>query len=266
MEVWIGRDGERHGPYKESDIRQWLRSGQVSRDDLGWYEGLADWQPFSVLFPDEQPTAATPPDMAPYTAPPIPQATTTTALEDYAGFWQRFAAWLIDGLILAVPAAILFVATGAADAYMAMLGKISSGSGMGSQEMNEALQAYVRASRPATIGSAVIGFVYYTLMEASRMQATLGKLALRLRVTDDKGQRVTIGRSATRNVVRLLTLLTGLIPFICYLAVAWTQRRQGLHDLVAHTLILNGRASEQKASPVSSSDNIYKREGGSFDA
>ena len=51
MEIWIGRDGERHGPYKEDEVRQWLRSGQLSPNDLGWYEGLADWQPLSVLFP-----------------------------------------------------------------------------------------------------------------------------------------------------------------------------------------------------------------------
>jgi hypothetical protein len=56
MEVWIGRDGERHGPYQgRPDKRQWLRSGQVSRDDLAWYEGLADWQPLSVLFPQNDP-------------------------------------------------------------------------------------------------------------------------------------------------------------------------------------------------------------------
>ena len=53
MEVWIGRDGERHGPYKEVDVRQWLRTGQVSAQDLGWYEGMADWQPLSSLFPDD---------------------------------------------------------------------------------------------------------------------------------------------------------------------------------------------------------------------
>ena len=59
MEIWIGRDGERHGPYKEDDVRQWLRSGQVSPADLAWYEGLADWQPLSVLFPGEAGSAPT---------------------------------------------------------------------------------------------------------------------------------------------------------------------------------------------------------------
>ncbi|HXS03364.1 MAG TPA: DUF4339 domain-containing protein, partial [Rhodanobacter sp.] len=57
MEIWIGRDGERHGPYKEDDVREWLRSGKVSPADLAWYEGLADWQPLSVLFRDDVPSA-----------------------------------------------------------------------------------------------------------------------------------------------------------------------------------------------------------------
>ena len=91
MEVWIGRDGQRHGPYKEEDVRQWLRSGQIAGHDLGWYEGLADWQPLSVLFPDA--LAATPPPFAP--AAPVP-ASTAAALQDYAGFWKRVLAYVID--------------------------------------------------------------------------------------------------------------------------------------------------------------------------
>ena len=105
MEIWIGRDGERHGPYKEEDVRQWMRSGQVSAKDLAWYEGLADWQPLSVLFPDEVPHAATPAD--PYAAPtaPLLPQTTTAALEDHAGFWKRVAAYMLDAIILYIPAA-----------------------------------------------------------------------------------------------------------------------------------------------------------------
>jgi len=43
MEVWIGRNRERRGPYNEEDVREWLRSGQVSGSGLVWREGLADW-------------------------------------------------------------------------------------------------------------------------------------------------------------------------------------------------------------------------------
>jgi uncharacterized RDD family membrane protein YckC len=263
MEVWIGRDGERHGPYKESDIRQWLRSGQVSRDDLGWYEGLADWQPLSVLFPDEKPSA--PPPMegsTPYAAPPMPQAVTTTSLEDFAGFWQRFGAWVIDLAVLLIPCAIIYQSMGGFTAYVNLLGQMREG--MGSPEMSEAIRSYGEATRSASIMVMLLGFLYYTLFEASKWQATPGKLALRLRVTDMNGQRLSIGRSAARNAVRLFNILSGLIPFICYLPVAWTQRKQGLHDMVASALVLNGRASEQRN--VAATAQREKPGCGSFDA
>ena len=120
MEIWIGRDGERHGPYKEEDVRQWLRSGQVSPKDLAWYEGLADWQPLSVLFPADQPgdTSDTPSAAAAASggaasAPlqPLPQ-TTTAALEDYAGFWKRVAAFILDMLVLYIPNLLIMKSMG----------------------------------------------------------------------------------------------------------------------------------------------------------
>lgn len=267
MEIWIGRDGERHGPYKESDVRQWLRSGQVSRDDLGWYEGLADWQPLSVLFPDERPSAAPPPmqsaPASPYSAPPMPQAVTTTSLEDYAGFWQRFGAWVIDLAVLLVPAAIIYQSMGGFTAYMTLLGHVREGLTAG-PEMTEAMKAYAEATRPASIAVVLLGFLYYSLFEASKWQATPGKLALGIRVTDVNGQRLSIGRSALRNTARLLNLLNGLLALICYLPVAWTQRKQGLHDMVASTLVLNGRVSAQTASSSRASNPTSSN--GSFDA
>lgn len=253
MEVWIGRDGERHGPYKEADIRQWLRSGQVSIDDLGWYEGLADWQPLSVLFPDEKPAAAPP------MAPPLPQRAAMTAPEaaaDYAGFWQRFGAWVIDLIVLIVPSAIAFYAFGGLDAYKHFLEQVQGGA-----DMATAMREYALGAQSSSVATVVIGFVYYALFEGSKWQATPGKLALRLRVTDIDGQRLSLGRAAARNAVRLTNMIIWLIPLVCYLAVAWTQRKQGLHDLVAGTLVLNGRASEQAAAPPSRG-----RDDGAFNA
>lgn len=235
MEVWIGRDGERHGPYKEEEVRQWLRSGQVSADDLGWHEGMADWQPLSALFPQELergPASAA-------TIPPLPQAAAATVAVDYASFWQRFGAWVIDLVLLLVPSSIVFYAMGGLGAYEHMLAQLQTGA-----DVSNAIRDYAESTQAANIAVTVIGFLYYTLFECSKWQATPGKLALRLRVTDLQGHGLTIGRSAARNAVRLTNVITGLIPFVCYLAVAWTQRKQGLHDLLAHTLVLNGRADE----------------------
>ncbi|GLQ47292.1 RDD family protein [Dyella lipolytica] len=254
MEVWIGRQGERHGPYQEKQVREWLRSGQLGRDDLGWYDGLADWQPLSVLFPQETPAAAPTPSM--YAPPPPLQQPASATRIDYAGFWQRFGAWIIDLIILTIPSMIVMYLLGGMEAYKHLLEQMQ-----GNGDMSAALREYAAATESSSVASVVIGFVYYALCESSKWQATPGKLALRLRVTDMNGQRITLGRSAVRNAVRLTTLVIALIPFVCYIAVAWTQRKQGLHDLMASTLVLNGSAQEQPPQrPQSSSDH------GSFNA
>lgn len=236
MEVWIGRNGERHGPYQEEQIRDWLRSGQVSPDDLAWYDGLADWQPLSVLFPQDKPA----PTPSPYGPPPLQQQRTNTAHFDYAGFWQRFGAWVIDLIILMIPSMIVMYTLGGLEAYKHLLGQMQSGA-----DMTAALRDYAQATEGASVASLVITYLYYAFFESSKWQATPGKLALRLRVTDIQGQRITLGRAAARNIVRLSALIFGLIPVICYLAITWTQRKQGLHDLWAGTYVLNGTAQEQ---------------------
>lgn len=254
MEIWIGRNGERHGPYKEADVREWLRSGQVAGDDLGWYDGLADWQPLASLFPEEvnRASAATPP---PFSAAPLPEQATTVALEDYAGFWKRFGAWILDYIVLMIPSGIILAQTSIADSMSKLFAASMSG-GSTQEAMADYVQA-VHSARPAMLLVVLIGFIYYTLMESSSLQATLGKLAVGIRVTDMDGQRLSIGRSAGRNAVRLLNIVTGLIPFIAYLAVAWTQRKQGLHDLLAKALVLNGRATATRAVPTAGNGDNF---------
>lgn len=239
MEVWIGRDGERHGPYKEEDVRQWLRSGQVSGDDLAWYDGLADWQPLSALFPDELRREPAGVEASPSPAfTPLPRVN-EAALEDYAGFWKRFGAWVIDYLILLVPVSIIAVSMGATVAFEHFMTQLHSG-----VAPSVAVVEYSKAVRPASLVALVIGFVYYAAFECSKWQATPGKLAIGMRVTSLDGHRIGFGRSLARNAVRLVNMITALLPLICYLAVAWTMRKQGFHDMLAKTLVLNGRASE----------------------
>jgi len=244
MEVWIGRDGERHGPYTEVEVRQWLQSGQLSANDLGWYEGMADWAPLSTLFPDAlagrgaAAEAAIPPLPASIAATAPPAAVATL---DYASFWQRFGAWVIDLVVLLIPGAIASYAMGGMAAFEHLLAQMQAAP----DSMSTAMMEYAQATRGINLAVTVIGFLYYSLFEASPWQATPGKLALRLRVTGDDGQKLGIGRAMLRNLVRLANLITGLIPFICYIAIAWTQRKQGLHDLMARTLVLNGSVREQ---------------------
>ena len=249
MEIWIGRDGERHGPYKEDDVREWLRSGKVSPADLAWYEGLADWQPLSVLLRDDVPVAAPVADN-PYAAPAAPlQAlpqTTAAALEDHAGFWKRVAAYIIDAIVLYIPNLLITKAMGGDAANETMKQAMLAAPG----DPHVALAAYGQyfaTMGTAMVITAVIAWLYFALLESSPWQATLGKLALGIRVTDLEGHRISFPRALGRYLAKFLSLI---ILGIGFLMVGWTARKQGLHDKLAKTLVLNGRASEFKANPT----------------
>ncbi|TAL74130.1 MAG: RDD family protein [Rhodanobacter sp.] len=251
MEIWIGRNGERHGPYKEEDIRQWLRSGKVSRDDLGWREGLADWQPLSVLFPDEVPSEPPPVDN-PYAAPVAPASslpqTNAAALEDYAGFWKRLAAFIIDTIILSIAFKLLGTFFGVSAAEEAMKQQM-----LGGMSLLEAYRGFYLNTWVYSTLTTAITWLYFASLESSAWQATVGKLALGVRVTDLAGHRISFARGLGRYAAKFLSYLILLIGF---LMIGFTARKQGLHDLIASTLVLNGRASEFKdAQPKSDAGN-----------
>jgi uncharacterized RDD family membrane protein YckC len=99
---------------------------------------------------------------------------------------------------------------------------------------------YRMAQAPGKTGlyylfSAIIFWIYFTLLESSAWQATLGKRTLGLYVTDAEGHRLTFGRAAGRNLAKYLS---GLILGIGYLMAGFTRRKQALHDLIAGCLVL----------------------------
>jgi uncharacterized RDD family membrane protein YckC len=128
-----------------------------------------------------------------------PLAVTRT---NYAGFWKRVAAYLLDGLIIGVATSFLYF------------------------------------SKPwvASPVSLAVGWLYFSLMESSQYQATLGKMALGIKVTDMQGNRVSFGRATGRYFGKIVS---GIIIGIGFLMVAFTQKKQGLHDIMANTLVIN---------------------------
>ena len=128
---------------------------------------------------------------------------------DYAGFWRRVVAAIIDGIILNV---VGFLA----------------GAGAGMDMMTPALGWH-------NFTAFVIWLLYETLMVGSSLQATVGKMALGIKVTDENGQRISYARAAGRALAKILSTL---ILFIGYIMVAFTARKRGLHDIIAGTLAL----------------------------
>jgi uncharacterized RDD family membrane protein YckC len=127
---------------------------------------------------------------------------------EYAGFWRRVAAALIDGILVAV---VSWIVTG-----------IFSAVGDG-------------AEVTAQILVLIAAYGYYAGMESSSYQATVGKIALGIQVTDLSGNRISFLRALGRN---LAEILSALILLIGYIMVAFTPKKQGLHDLIAGTLVV----------------------------
>ncbi len=127
---------------------------------------------------------------------------------EYAGFWRRLAAHILDALILN---AVNFVLTG-----------VFGGS----------------LTHPGTgelFGGLLVGWLYYALMESSPRQATLGKMALGIIVTDLNGERVSFGRASGRFWAKLASVLTLLIG---YIMAGFTQKKQALHDMIAGCVVV----------------------------
>ena len=83
----------------------------------------------------------------------------------------------------------------------------------------------------------VINWLYEALMTSSPSGATLGKLALGLRIVRADGVQLSFGRATARHFLKVL--ITPLVPLaIGYLMAAFTARKRALHDVLADTLVI----------------------------
>ena len=82
----------------------------------------------------------------------------------------------------------------------------------------------------------MLNWLYYTALESSTRQATLGKMAMGIVVTDMDGKRISFGRANARFWSKILS---GLFFSIGYIIAGFTERKQALHDLIAATLVSN---------------------------
>ena len=104
--------------------------------------------------------------------------------------------------------------------------------------------------------SIVAGWLYHSLFESSSWQATLGKKLLGIRVTDLNGNRISFGRATGRYFGMILS---GMICFIGFVMVAFTEKKQGLHDMLAGTLVVTGAATgEPYREPPPPPDFSYR--------
>lgn len=167
--------------------------------------------------------------MNPYSAPQAsvhdPVVHYSTEFQ-YAGFWLRFVALIIDSI---VSSAILFVIALIAGV---VLGLVLAGAGASSSEQIEFYGNFV-----GVVLALILPWLYYASCEASSWQATPGKKALGLRVTDLDGAPIGFARASGRFWGKLVSYL---IIYIGFMMAGWTEKKQGLHDMMAGTLVIKG--------------------------
>ena len=131
----------------------------------------------------------------------------------YCGFWSRVVASVIDGFVLSMVCGAVSAATGR-DLF------------------NTDVEHF---DWLAYCASLAIGWLYEASLTASPRGATLGKMAIGLRVVDAAGRPISFLRASTRYFAKLLS---GLVFCIGFLMVAFTDRKRGLHDMIAGTLVI----------------------------
>ena len=145
----------------------------------------------------------------------------------YAGFWLRFMAYLLDTILLSLVLGpfmrLLFLRAGLVDP--------STGKFIAMEELTR---------RPAQVFAVemivfVVVGVYFSILESSPWQATLGKKAFGLIVTDRSGRRLSFGRSTARYFAKIASNFSFGVG---YVMAGFTERKQALHDLVTDCLVL----------------------------
>lgn len=136
---------------------------------------------------------------------------------NYAGFWKRFAAALIDGVILMIVNTVILL----------FFGFVLVAGGTDDPVVLEGV---------GNILGIILGWLYFAVMESSATQGTLGKMALGLKVTDLSGERIGLGKATGRHFGKIVSAIILLVGFIM---IAFTEKKQGLHDMMAGCLVVN---------------------------
>ncbi|HEX3046965.1 MAG TPA: RDD family protein [Bacillota bacterium] len=147
----------------------------------------------------------------------------------YAGFWIRGVALLLDLVILTIFDAITTVLF----AIIVMLVSHTSIIGDTWSRILIPSQSFL------TGFSIIIGFalywIYFTTLESSGRQATFGKRWLGIMVTSEKGKTISLGVAGKRALFRILS---GVILFIGFIMAGFSPKKQTLHDLLTKTIVI----------------------------
>ena len=253
------RDGQQFGPFSIEEAKGYILEGRFGAQDLGWIDGMQEWLSVAQIpqlrtaaapvsapsaFPASAPYAAAPSMppppaavYAPYAAPAYPGqlnqgvgAAQFVSQPEYAGFWRRSAALMIDSFIVGVVGYFLMFV------LMLLFGMGMGATGITALGNNSAtVNALAIAS---IVFPALLTICYYALFNASGNMATPGKMAAGLIVVNTQAQRISKPQAFLREFVKLIGTWFFCLTFVTQPISA---RRQAIHDFAGGTVVLRQR-------------------------
>jgi uncharacterized RDD family membrane protein YckC len=249
---WFYADGsERRGPVTAENLRALTASGVVTSDTLVWREGMADWRPLSEVG-DRVGVASAPAGAAscaecgrtfpsgemvafrdslicaeckPAFFQRLKEGGAAPGTLDYAGFWIRFVAKFVDGiLLLAINLGMMFIA-----------GRIFGVSMFGFDQPDpDEIGAFMMFQVFLTGAQLLVGGSYYIYFHG-RFGASLGKMLVGLKVVRPDGADITYGRATGRYFG---DILSGICCNIGYIMAGFDEEKRSLHDRICDTRVV----------------------------
>lgn len=151
----------------------------------------------------------------------------------YAGFWERVAASLIDGVLFFFVSSMVFGLFFSLFFDANIFSRIDEN---GSLEENQEVINQIILLYSLYFGIYIIGnWLYHAFMESSKHQGTIGKVALGIVVVDMEGNRISFAKATGRHFAKIISSIPIYIGFIM---AAFTEKKQTLHDIMATCLVV----------------------------
>jgi len=159
-------------------------------------------------------------DQAASSSQTTPSVNQPVSQVEYAGFWRRFAAAIIDALILAV----LF------NTLASFIPNLDS------ETTYRKNFFYLTVYKiPPNFLKLICQWIYFASLESSKYQATIGKMALGIIVTDLQRNKISFAQATGRHFAKIIS---ALILFIGFIIAGFTEKKQGLHDIMSGCLVV----------------------------
>lgn len=169
-------------------------------------------------------------------------APVVAVVNPYGGFWIRFLAYILDRIIVGILMTPIFIIFG-----LHMAAQIHQ---IPPNDVGDILPfiRFIYIIIPISIG---VQWLYEALLTSSTWQATVGKRALDLKVTDEAGNRISFERATGRFFAKIISNFTCGIG---YIMAGFTARKQALHDMIAGTLVMKTNIAPATSIPPATSN------------